>query len=353
MKKTLLSVLILISFIKHLIYVLNLLRRSHQSNTIEINWSYNNSDLDLFKTAQIISETVNLPFNYVKESSNDFSFGNLQKPIKPELEEYDLDENRLKIIDEFIDSCKKRSNRYLLYVFIICVLISILIVYSSNIHKAYFALFIVASGTISWLITPVLFLLFSKQKIDEYLFNTRKNELIFNIYRNRQKYELALSKYKEDNKLFERAIRRTAWQYWLSLSPREFEEAVGQLFLDEGYEVWITKNSKDHGVDLFLVKDNKNYVVQCKTYKRPLGPNVVRDLYGTMIANHADEAFLAAPMGFSNATKDFCKGKPITLLDIDELTKMTYNFENYIPRWLETASSIDDVVKHIHKNILR
>lgn len=160
-----------------------------------------------------------------------------------------------------------------------------------------------------------------------------------------------MSVYKAKNNLYERVVRRATWEYWLSLTPTDFEEAVGELFLDKGYQVWTTKATGDHGVDLYLEKDNKKFVVQCKTYKSVLGPNSARDLYGTMTAEGADEAFLAAPSGFSAATKEFCKNKPIKLLDIDDLTKMTYDFENYTSYWLDNVKTMDDLVKGVNKRL--
>jgi hypothetical protein len=100
-----------------------------------------------------------------------------------------------------------------------------------------------------------------------------------------------------------------------------------------------------------LEKDGIKAIVQCKTYKKVLGPNAARDLYGTMTAQNVSHAYLAAPGGFSSATKSFCEGKPITLLDLDGLSKMFYPFENYTPHWIDSAKSMDDIRKGINKHI--
>jgi hypothetical protein len=68
-----------------------------------------------------------------------------------------------------------------------------------------------------------------------------------------------------------------------------------------------------------------------------------------MFANDASEAILVAPGGFSNGTKEFCRGKPIKLIDLDDLTQMTYNFERYKPHWIDNAKSIDDLMTGIDK----
>jgi HJR/Mrr/RecB family endonuclease len=48
-----------------------------------------------------------------------------------------------------------------------------------------------------------------------------------------------------------------------------------------------------------LYKDGKKIVVQCKAHRNPVGPNVVRELYGTMFHAGADAAKLVALGGFT------------------------------------------------------
>jgi HJR/Mrr/RecB family endonuclease len=275
-----------------------------------------------------------------------------EKPIKPKLEEFDLDEQKVKTLREFKSKCEKKSNLYLWIAFGLLSAIGIILILTTETKYGFIILAIIASAIISWGIVPFLFKTITKSEIKDFIFEKTKDSLITKIENNNNSYTSAMGVYKGKNDLYERVLRRATWQYWLSLTPTDFEEAVGDLFLDKGYEVWTTSATGDHGVDLYLEKEGKKCVVQCKTYKKVLGPNAARDLYGTMTAQGADEAFLAAPSGFSAATKEFCKGKPIKLLDIDELTKMTCDFESYTPYWLENAKSMDDVIKGINKHVL-
>lgn len=276
----------------------------------------------------------------------------LEKPIKPWLEEFDLSEQKVKVLHDFKFQCEKKSKLYLWITFGILCIIGSIVVLTSDSNKGLIFLVLIMSAIISWSVVPFFFKTIKKSEIKDFIYTKSRNATITEIDNNYGEFTSAMAIYKGKNDFYERVLRRATWQYWLSLTPTDFEEAVGDLFLDKGYEVWTTRATGDHGVDLYLEKDGKKYVVQCKTYKKVLGPNAARDLYGTMTAQGADEAFLVAPSGFSTATKEFCKDKPIKLLDIDDLTKMVYDFESYTPYWLDNAKSMDDVMKGINKHIL-
>lgn len=273
----------------------------------------------------------------------------MEKPIKPKLGEFALDEQKVKCLVDFKGKCKRKTK---IFQWIIFALFSIIGIYGVlPFDFDFIFLYLIFSAILTWGIIPFLFNSITKREFNNLIYEKTKSSLINIIDQNNNSFTLEMNLYKSKNELYERVIRRSSWEYWLSLNPTDFEVAVGDLFLDKGYEVWTTRASGDHGVDLHLEKEGKKFVVQCKTYKKTLGPNVARDLYGTMTAQGADKAFLVAPSGFSQATKEFCNDKPIILLDIDELTKMTYDFENYIPYWIDNAKSMDDVIRGINKHV--
>jgi HJR/Mrr/RecB family endonuclease len=274
----------------------------------------------------------------------------LIKPKKPKLEDFDLNDEKLKLLSDLKLKCKKKENWYIMLLFIALNIIFIVIIFSSpKLDGALMIFSFIVSGITAGGVFPNIFKKISGSEIKDFIFKLNENELISKIQDNNSKLGSALIYYKKENDHYENNMRRVTWQYWFALSPLDFEEAVGQLFHEKGYEVKTTAYSGDNGVDLFLWKDEKKYVVQCKTYKKVLGPNTVRDLYGTMTAEGAQEAFLVAPSGFSKATKQYCIGKPIKLMDIDDLTKMTHDFESYTPYWIDNAKSIDELMKGVRK----
>jgi HJR/Mrr/RecB family endonuclease len=114
-----------------------------------------------------------------------------------------------------------------------------------------------------------------------------------------------------------------------SLSPSQFEEFVALLFQHKGYRVKMRGGAGDHGVDLELRQGNgKRAIVQCKRYQRAISPDVVRDLYGTMMHERVAHAFLVTTADISTATRQWAKGKPITLIDGQALARIVLALAN-------------------------
>ena len=120
----------------------------------------------------------------------------------------------------------------------------------------------------------------------------------------------------------EEVYRRTLTEYWMSLTGWQFEVEVGKLFKKLGYKVELTGASGDKGVDIVLKKDAKTTIVQCKAHKKPVGPAVVRELYGTMMASGVDSAILVSSGGFTRGVRHFVPGKQIQLISSADLVTM-------------------------------
>ncbi len=108
-----------------------------------------------------------------------------------------------------------------------------------------------------------------------------------------------------------------------ALDPYKFERYVGDLFKANGYHVRNTVATGDEGVDLYVSKKDEIAVVQCKRFKGTVGPSVVRDLYGTMLHEHANKAYLVTTGRFTHKTQVWAKGKPIELIDGNQLARWT------------------------------
>jgi restriction system protein len=107
------------------------------------------------------------------------------------------------------------------------------------------------------------------------------------------------------------------------LSPRAFESFVARLFRQKGYRVARRGGSGDRGVDLELVKpDGKRAIVQCKRYRSKIGPEIARELYGTLIHEGAAHAFLVTTAEISEATRQWAQGKSMTLVDGETLLQI-------------------------------
>ena len=59
-----------------------------------------------------------------------------------------------------------------------------------------------------------------------------------------------------------------------------------------------------------------------------MGPAVARELYGTLMHTGADKAVLATLNGATSTVKTFFQGKPIQLLDVNDIVKMQQGLES-------------------------
>ena len=101
-----------------------------------------------------------------------------------------------------------------------------------------------------------------------------------------------------------------------ALDPLEFEQYVARLFRQKGYTVTHRGRSGDKGVDLELKKvGGKRAIVQCKRYRRPVGPEVVRELFGTLVHERVSHAFLVTTADISQSARTWAQDKPMTLID--------------------------------------
>lgn len=115
-----------------------------------------------------------------------------------------------------------------------------------------------------------------------------------------------------------------------ALSPGEFESFVGRVFKKRGYKIHLRGKSGDMGVDIEVRRPNgKKAVVQCKRYKHTVGPDTVRELYGTLIHERASHAFLVTTADISDSAQEWAKGKPMTLIDGKTLVEIAQTLGIY------------------------
>lgn len=89
------------------------------------------------------------------------------------------------------------------------------------------------------------------------------------------------------------------------MSPRKFEELVAYIMEKHGYEVTLTQQSRDGGIDIFALKNegfgNILTIVDCKKYSEtnPVGIAAVRGMYGTLQIENASHGMIATTSRFT------------------------------------------------------
>ena len=67
------------------------------------------------------------------------------------------------------------------------------------------------------------------------------------------------------------------------MTPREYEKCVSDYFKEQGYEVELTPQSNDYGVDVFARKGDEKIAIQVKMYgnsSRKVNRQMIMNLHG-------------------------------------------------------------------------
>jgi restriction system protein len=152
-------------------------------------------------------------------------------------------------------------------------------------------------------LSPLPLLLFALIAVGSYLFGKKRHRLVNDL--------TSLEK-----------LRETPW--------KDFEYLVAEAFRRQGYQVdYSLGQSADGGVDLTLRKDGHISLVQCKSWKVfSVGAPVIREMFGLMTAEQADEAIIVITGKFTREAQAFAAGKPIRLIDGPELLALVQSVQN-------------------------
>lgn len=98
-----------------------------------------------------------------------------------------------------------------------------------------------------------------------------------------------------------------------SLEPRRFEQLIEEIFRDFGYATMLTPQSGDGGVDIRAIKKDQVgtllYLIECKRYspQNPVGPEIIRSLYGVVEQEHASCGLLVTTSRFTTGAKEVAR----------------------------------------------
>lgn len=91
-----------------------------------------------------------------------------------------------------------------------------------------------------------------------------------------------------------------------SLHPREFEKIVAELLYSKGFEVELTKQTRDNGYDILALKHIDGfspikYLVECKRYaeKRKIGVEIIRSFKEVIQTENANKGLIVTTSYFS------------------------------------------------------
>ena len=122
-------------------------------------------------------------------------------------------------------------------------------------------------------------------------------------------------------------------EYLKNMDPYEFEEFACKYFESVGYKVTRTLKSNDQGIDGILEKNGTKTIVQAKRVQSYVGQPIIRDLYGTMVSEKADSAFIVTTGKVSQQSRDWIEkdNKPIHIFTIEDLEEWLHQLQLKIP----------------------
>ena len=114
-----------------------------------------------------------------------------------------------------------------------------------------------------------------------------------------------------------------------AMSPREFEEFMGNVFSELEFDVELTMTTRDGGADLICTKSLHGIpiriAVEVKRYRdKPIGVNLVRAFVGSNSKFRANRLLYVTTSRYTKSASDFADqyaAHILTLRDYDQITE--------------------------------
>ena len=130
-------------------------------------------------------------------------------------------------------------------------------------------------------------------------------------------------------------------KYIYKISPREFEEIIAELFRKQGFNVELTKRTRDGGKDIIAIKKDimgldTKYFIECKRYAKTnkINVGIVRALHGIHYTNNGpNKSIIVTTSTFTSVAKKFAKEEvqsewAMALKDIHDVLDWINDYKN-------------------------
>lgn len=123
-------------------------------------------------------------------------------------------------------------------------------------------------------------------------------------------------------------------QTLLQLEPHTFEEVVAELLRSQGFEVNLTKRTRDGGYDLIALTRQGGFplkfLVECKRYTtEKIGIEIVRSLMYVVKQEEANKGIIATTSYFTRDARDHQQSTHPYLLDLRDRTDILSWIQRY------------------------
>jgi restriction system protein len=114
-----------------------------------------------------------------------------------------------------------------------------------------------------------------------------------------------------------------------SMEWKKFEEVSMEYLKIKNCNANVTCTGADGGIDI-KISDSKGKVFaigQCKSWTKPIGVSLIRELYGIMAANSVRHGIFLTTSEYSKDALEFARGKNLLLIDSDEFVSLVNNLD--------------------------
>ena len=86
--------------------------------------------------------------------------------------------------------------------------------------------------------------------------------------------------------------------------PAEFEEVTAEIFRQRGNKARVIGKSGDLGIDVILSGNGERIGIQCKHYKDPIGPSMIREFVGALEGAGLEKGYFVTTSHFTSGAKE-------------------------------------------------
>jgi restriction system protein len=102
----------------------------------------------------------------------------------------------------------------------------------------------------------------------------------------------------------------------VELPRADFEQLVADLYCTLGHDAKRTGGPGDRDFDIVIVaKSGQHWIAQCKQWRGAVGESVIREFYGAMQREHAQQGAIITTAKFTPKAIQWAQGKSIHLYD--------------------------------------
>jgi restriction system protein len=114
-----------------------------------------------------------------------------------------------------------------------------------------------------------------------------------------------------------------------SLEWKRYEEVCTEYLKLKNCNANVTSIGADGGIDIKINDNQGNLfaIAQCKSWNKPIGVSLIRELYGVMASENIKYGIFLTTSIFSPDALEFAQNKTLILIDADEFINLINNLD--------------------------